>query len=99
VLYCDGFDSACYRLTQFEQSFINALQGDQMREQRMPLLTAREAAEYLHVSPATLGRMEKKGQLVPFRTPGGHRRYSLVMLDEYLAKSRRRSPATTSPVE
>ncbi len=65
-------------------------------EHRKRLLTAREAAEYLAISLDTLGRMGKVGQLVPFRTPGGHRRYSLAMLDEYLEGSRRRSPATTS---
>ena len=67
-----------------------------MEEQRKRLLTAREAAEYLGISLATLGRMDKEGQLVPYRTLGGHRRYSLTMLDEYLAGSRRRPPATTS---
>jgi excisionase family DNA binding protein len=54
----------------------------------MKLLKAREAAEYLRVSVFTLGRMDKQGLLVPFRTPGGHRRYSLEMLDEYLQQSR-----------
>lgn len=56
----------------------------------MNLLTAREAAEYLHVSLFTLGRIEKEGLLVPFRTPGGHRRYSLEMLKEYLERTRSR---------
>jgi len=56
----------------------------------MNLLTARDAAEYLHVSLFTLGRIEKEGLLVPFRTPGGHRRYSLDMLNEYLEQSRSR---------
>jgi excisionase family DNA binding protein len=54
----------------------------------MGLLTAREAAEYLHVSLFTLGRIEKEGLLMPFRTPGGHRRYSLEMLSEYLERTR-----------
>jgi len=54
----------------------------------MALLTAREAARYLHISLFTLGRMEKEGLLAPFRTPGGHRRYSLEMLNEYLERSR-----------
>jgi len=54
----------------------------------MKLLTAKEAAEYLRVSVFTLGRMDKQSLLVPFRTPGGHRRYSLEMLDEYLERSR-----------
>jgi DNA-binding transcriptional MerR regulator len=54
----------------------------------MSLLTAKEAAQHLHVSLFTLGRIEKEGLLVPFRTPGGHRRYSLEMLSEYLEHSR-----------
>lgn len=58
----------------------------------MTLLTAREAARYLHISLFTLGRMEKEGLLVPFRTPGGHRRYSPEMLSEYLERSRVRLP-------
>ena len=58
------------------------------------LLTAREAAEYLHVSIFTLGKMEKEGLLSPFRTPGGHRRYSLRMLNDYLERSRLRGSCT-----
>jgi excisionase family DNA binding protein len=61
--------------------------------ERMDLLTAKEAAKYLRISLFTLARIEKQGMLVPFRTPGGHRRYSLEMLDEYLERSRSRSAA------
>lgn len=53
------------------------------------LLTAREAAEYLRISLFTLNKAEKQRLLVPFRTTGGHRRYSLEMLNEYLEKTRR----------
>ena len=53
------------------------------------LLRAREAAAYLSVSLVTLRRMEKQGVLSPYRTPGGHRRYSHQMLDDYLESSRR----------
>jgi excisionase family DNA binding protein len=56
--------------------------------ERMELLTAKEAAQYLRISLFTLARIEKEGMLVPFRTPGGHRRYDLGMLDEYLEQSR-----------
>ena len=63
----------------------------------MSLLRAREAAKYLGVSLATLYRIERDGKLTPFRTPGGHRRYSLAMLNEYLERSRQRSlPAKSS---
>lgn len=58
-------------------------------EERMNLLTAKEAARYLRVSMFTLSKIEREGGLIPYRTPGGHRRYSLRMLNEYLNKSRR----------
>ena len=68
-------------------------------EHRKRLLKAREAAEYLGISLATLSRMDKVGYLVPFRTPGGHRRYSLTMLDEYLEGSWRHPPAVMSSAD
>jgi excisionase family DNA binding protein len=52
------------------------------------LLNAREAAAYLGVSLYTLKKIEHSGYLEPYRTPGGHRRYSKQMLDEYLEKSK-----------
>ena len=54
--------------------------------EKLTLLTAREAAEYLRVSLSTLNRMEKRGLLHPLRTPGGHRRYTLEMLNECLRR-------------
>lgn len=54
------------------------------------LLTAKEAVAYLGISLSTLHKIEKKGLIVPFRTPGGHRRYDKSMLDEYLEASRRK---------
>jgi len=62
-----------------------------MTDKGMTILTAKEAAEYLRVSLYTLSKMESEGGLVPFRTPGGHRRYSLKMLEEYLEKTRKPS--------
>ena len=53
------------------------------------LLTARDAVDYLGISLSTLNRIEKQGLRVPFRTPGGHRRYAQGMLDEYLEATRR----------
>ncbi len=64
-----------------------------MRNRKERLLRAKEAAEYLGVSLVTLRRMEKQGALSPYRTPGGHRRYSIEMLEEYLESSRRFSGA------
>lgn len=52
------------------------------------LLTAKEAAAYLRISLFTLRKIEQQGLIVPYRTPGGHRRYSQDMLNEYLENSR-----------
>lgn len=52
--------------------------------QPIRLLTAREAASYLRVSLSTLYRMEQQQVLLPLRTPGGHRRYTLGMLNACL---------------
>lgn len=52
------------------------------------LLTAKEAAAYLRISLFTLRKIEQEGLVVPYRTPGGHRRYSLDMLNRYLRNSR-----------
>jgi excisionase family DNA binding protein len=62
------------------------LGGNYMEEKR--LLTAKEAASYLRISLFTLRKIEQQGLIVPYRTPGGHRRYSLDMLNEYLEQSR-----------
>lgn len=58
------------------------------RRKPTPLLTAKEACEFLHVSMFTLSKIEREGDLVPFRTPGGHRRYSINMLRTYLESTR-----------
>ena len=50
------------------------------------LLTAKEAAAYLRISLSTLNRMEHKGVIVSLRTPGGHRRYTLAMLNACLSQ-------------
>ena len=57
-----------------------------MEERR--LMTAKEAAAYLRISLFTLRKIEQQGLIVPYRTPGGHRRYAVDMLDEYLENSR-----------
>jgi len=69
-----------------------------------PLLTAEEAARYLTISMYTLRKIERRGGLVPYRTPGGHRRYNVRMLDEYLNSSQTREeeeevvPPTEDPL-
>lgn len=60
-------------------------------EDKKKLLTAKEAAAYLRVSLFTLRKIEQQGSIVPYRTPGGHRRYDIDMLNKYLEKSRLRS--------
>jgi len=59
-----------------------------MDNMRGRLVTAKEAATYLGISLSTLNRIEKEARLLPFRTPGGHRRYDRSMLDEYLESTR-----------
>lgn len=53
----------------------------------LTLLNAREAAAYLRISLSTLNRMERRGQLISMRTPGGHRRYTPAMLNACLANT------------
>ncbi len=66
------------RIFAMEQKLDNA-------SERLSLLTAREAANYLRVSISTLNRMERRGAVIPLRTPGGHRRYTVDMLNECLS--------------
>ena len=54
----------------------------------LQLLTAKEAAAYLRISLYTLRKIEQQGMIVPYRTPGGHRRYDQQMIHEYLENSR-----------
>jgi excisionase family DNA binding protein len=70
-----------------------------VRNRQERLVRATEAAAYLGVSLVTLRRMEKQGLLLPYRTLGGHRRYSIQMLEEYLEGSRRLPSAASSEVE
>ena len=70
-----------------------------MAEVRMNLMTAKEAARYMRVSMFTLSKIEGLGELVPYRTPGGHRRYSLKMLNRYLNNSRRREKSNNENQE
>lgn len=50
----------------------------------LQLLNAQEAARYLRISLSTLNRLESRGELKPLRTPGGHRRYTIAMLNALL---------------
>lgn len=50
------------------------------------LLKIGEAAQYLNVSQDTLRKWDKTNKLKPLETAGGHRRYDVVTLDEFLGK-------------
>ncbi len=52
------------------------------------VLNATQAADYLGVSICTLKKIENLGHFRPYRTPGGHCRYSRQMLEEYLELSK-----------
>jgi excisionase family DNA binding protein len=60
-----------------------------MTTKRQTVLTTKEACEYLRISEQTLGKAVHEGKLVPARTPGGHFRFTLRILNDYLLKSRR----------
>lgn len=61
---------------------------------------SKEAARRLGVSLFTMDNIVKKGLLKPFYTPGGHRRFTEDLLEEYKERSRRQwsSTPTTSEV-
>lgn len=48
------------------------------------LLTPAEVAALLRVDPKTVTRWANNGKLTSFRTPGGHRRYLLDEIRQYL---------------
>jgi excisionase family DNA binding protein len=50
------------------------------------LLRPREVAEIFGVRPATVARWAREGKLTPWRTPGGHRRYSHAAVRGVLAR-------------
>lgn len=56
-----------------------------------------EAASFLGVSQDTLRRWEKKGNLIPRRTAGGHRRYAKKQLERALRTPTARTIATKRP--
>jgi len=60
-----------------------------MAAKRQTVLTTKEACQYLRMSEQTVGKAVRQGRLVPARTPGGHFRFTLRMLNEYLQGSRR----------
>lgn len=51
------------------------------------LLTTTQAAKHLGVSNSTIYRMVENGILTPSKTQGGHRRFDVAQLDDYLSHS------------
>ena len=49
---------------------------DRLDDPDFPALTMSQAAELLGVQPAFLRSLDSSGSLQPYRSPGGHRRYS-----------------------
>ena len=70
--------------------------NDTTLSEPLQLLTADEAAGYLRISRNTLWRMERRKLIVPYRTLGGHRRYTVAILNEYLRQTRRNAIGTLS---
>src|SRR3990172_374072 len=70
-LYCPSFSKL--------KIMPNTLPGEPSNKR----LTIQEAASFLQVSTKTLRRWEKQGILIPERTVGNQRRYSLLQLQEF----------------
>lgn len=59
------------------------------------LLSIKDTASYLNVSQDTLRKWDKAGKLKPLKTAGGHRRYDIDILDEFIGlkqKEERETP-------
>ncbi len=52
-----------------------------------PLLTPRQVARRFAVDPKTVTRWARDGKLPSIRTPGGHRRYRLSVVEALSAES------------
>lgn len=59
------------------------------------LLNIKDTASYLNVSQDTLRKWDKANKLKPLKTAGGHRRYNIDILDEFIGlrqKEERETP-------
>ena len=59
------------------------------------LLSIKDTASYLNVSQDTLRKWDKANKLKPLKTAGGHRRYDIDILDEFIGlkqKEERETP-------
>src|SRR3990172_11987868 len=66
------------------------------------LLSIQEAARRLKVSTKTLRRWETRGVLIPLRTQGSHRRYTLNQIDSFwekLSQKKAGQAASQTPIQ
>lgn len=63
------------------------MQGEIIMAENKALPT-KAAAEYLGISTSTIYRMVERGFLNPSKTPGGQRRFSITMLDNFMKQSK-----------
>ncbi len=61
-------------------------------EDKLDFLSIGEASEYLGVSIDTLRRWEKKGKIISYRSPGGHRYFKKNELDNMFGRKYERIP-------
>ena len=74
--------------SNFRQLGVDSSEEEHMASgDRKVLMKAHEAAQYLRTSLFALNKIESRGELRPSRTPGGHRRYSLEMLNRYFEEN------------
>lgn len=66
------------------------------RPQAEQWLTLKDASEFLGVHYSTLRKWADEGEIPVFRTPGGHRRFSIGDLRRFLEERMGQSPATDS---
>jgi excisionase family DNA binding protein len=57
---------------------------DNVPNTKYKLLSIKQASQYLNVSQDTLRKWEKNEAITPFKTVGGHRRYSVESLNNIL---------------
>ena len=78
-----------------------AAAGEARRRRHAPVqddwLTLGQAASYLGVAQSTMRKWTDSGRVTTFKTPGGHRRYRLSDLDEFLDQSGRAPSGTEAP--
>lgn len=58
------------------------------------LLNIKDTAYYLNVSQDTLRKWDKANKLKPLKTAGGHRRYDIDKLDEFMGVIRKKKEIT-----